>query len=80
MAPSFFVSLDNGGEEFFGVGVLGFGEDLLGGPLLHHLAVVHDEDVVGEVRDDAEIVADEDEAGAVILLDFGEELQDLGLD
>ncbi len=41
-----------GGEEFFGVRVLGGVEEDLGGGLLDDATVLHDGDVVGDLGDD----------------------------
>ena len=48
---------------------------LVGRPLLHHLAAVHHHDVVGHLGYDAEVVGDEDYAGAVFLLQLAEQLE-----
>ena len=69
-----------GGDEGLGVGVEGVVEDLLGAPLLHDAAEIHDGDAVGDLADHLEVVGDEEGgeagAGAQIL----EEVQDLSLD
>ena len=48
--------------------------------LLDHLARAHHIDAVGQAPDDAEIVGDEDDRHAELLLQFGKQLQDLRLD
>ena len=68
------------GEQRLRVGVLRRGEDLRHGALLANLAVAHHDDVVGDLADDAEVVADEEHAHAVPLLQPGEQLHDLALD
>ena len=69
-----------GGQQHLGVGMRRRGEDLLGRPVLHHLAAPHDVDAVGETANDAEIVGDEDDGHAEFLLQLGEQRQDLRLD
>ena len=49
-------------------------------PLLADDAVAHDDDVVGDLADHAEVVADEEHAHPVPLLEAGEQLEDLALD
>ena len=49
-----------GREERLGVGVLWILEDLSRRALLHDLAVVHDDDAVGDVALRLDVVADED--------------------
>ena len=68
------------GEEGLGVGVFGGGEDFLDGALLDDFTTEHDEDAVGDILDDAEVVGDEDEAHAEAAPEFGEEFHDLLLD
>ncbi len=68
------------GEQRLRVGVLRRGEDLRHAALLAHLAVAHDDDVVGDLADDAEVVADEQHAHPALLLEPGEQLEDLALD
>ena len=57
--------VERGGHQGAGVGVLGGGHDLLGQAGLDDLAVLHDEDLVRQGADDAEIVADEQIGEAV---------------
>ena len=68
-----------GGYELPGVGVLGVVVNLSRGARLDDLASVHHHHSVGHLGDDAEIVSDEDEAEAHLVLQLLEELQDLGL-
>lgn len=49
-----------GGQQGFGVGVCGRAEDVGGVADLDDTAEVHDGDVVGDVADNAEVVADEE--------------------
>ena len=48
--------------------------------LLADHAVAHHDDVVGDLADHAEVVADEQHAHPVLLLELGEQLEDLALD
>ena len=48
--------------------------------LLGHLAGVHHGDPVARLGDDAQVVRDEEERGAEVALEVGEDAQDLGLD
>ena len=67
-------------EESFGVGVFSGCEELLYGRVFDDVAGVHDGDVVGHFGDDAEVVGDEYDGHASILLEFPEQVEDLGLD
>ena len=49
------------------------------GGLLHAPAAVHDQDVVGEFGDDAEVVRDHDDGGVELLLKIPQQVQDLRL-
>src|SRR5881275_3043952 len=62
------------------VRVLRVVEDLLLVPLLDDPAGVHDEDPVGDVGDDAEVVRDQDDRRAEVALQVLDQLQDLSLD
>ena len=50
------------------------------GAALDHLAGIHHRDAVGDARDDAEIVGDQDHRHAELALQVGEQTQDLRLD
>ena len=67
-------------QQCLEVGMLGRTEDLLRGAALHHAPLVDHHHLVGHVRDDAEIVGDEEDAHAHLALHVAQELQDLGLD
>ena len=54
-------------------------EDVVGGAVFDLLAGVHHEDLIGQFRDHAEVVGDDDHGGAVLLLEFRDQVQDLGL-
>lgn len=54
-------------------------EHVVGGSTLHDPAVGHDGDLVAHVRDDAEVVRDEQEAEAETALQLVEEVEHLGL-
>src|SRR5215813_6864634 len=62
------------------VGMLGGVEELAHGRLLHDLARVHDGHPVAHLRDDAEVVRDEDQGDAGLALDVLQEVQILRLD
>ena len=55
-------------------------EDTLDRPALAHHAVAHHHDVVGELADEAKIVADEEHAHAVALAQASDEFEHLSLD
>ena len=69
----------HGVEQRARVRVLRRGEERVHVGLLDDLAVVHDGDRVGEVRDDAHVVRDEHDRGAELLGETAQELEDLGL-
>ena len=54
--------------------------DLLARPHFHDLAEVHDRDPVGDVANDREVVRDEEVGEAEVVLEPGEQVDDLGLD
>src|SRR6185437_5211086 len=62
------------------IGMVRRGEELLGRRLLDDAAEIHDGDAVGEVLDDAEIMADEEIGEAEGLAQLDEEVQHLRLD
>ena len=68
------------GEQRPGVGVLRVGEDAGHRALLADHAVAHHHHMIGDLADDAEIVADEQHAHPVLLLEAAEQLEDLALD
>ncbi len=67
-------------QEPDGVRVAGILEDLGSRAFLHHLAGVHDPDAVAHLGDDGEVVADEEDRGAQLLSQRGDEIEHLGLD
>ncbi len=72
--------LREGREGPLGVEALGAAEELVDVAGLNDGAVLHDEDLVGEVVDDAEVVADEDDGGAGAGAELDEQVEDLRLD
>ena len=54
-------------------------EELVDGRLLGDASGVHDDDLVRDLRDDAEIVRDHDDRHAVLLLELAHQLEDLRL-
>ena len=69
-----------GREKGAAVGMDGLGEEFLGGAALDDLAHVHDDDIVGDVLHDGEVVGDEEVGEAELVLEVHEEVEDLGLD
>src|ERR1700682_2554657 len=67
-------------EQGLGVGMLRRGEDLLPGRHLDDLAEIHDCDTVRHVLDDRQIVADEEQREAELLLQILQQVYDLRLD
>ena len=68
-----------GGDQLAGVGVLGVVVDLGGRAGLDDLARVHHHHPVGHLGDDAEVVGDQHQPEAHLLLQLPEQLQHLGL-
>src|SRR4051795_8205762 len=74
------VEPGNRPEEPPGVGMLRVVEDLLLVAFLDNPPCVHDQDPVGDVGDDAEVVRDQDKTRPQLSLQTLEQLKDLGLD
>ncbi len=55
-------------------------EDFEHRAVLDFFAVEHDEHVVGDFGDDAEVVRDEDDGHAAVVAELAEDFEDLGLD
>ena len=68
------------GEQAFGVRVLGIARRFRARGVLDFFAAVHDEHVVGDFGDDAEVVRDEDDRHAAVVAELAEDFEDLGLD
>ncbi len=66
-------------EEAFGVRLPRVVEDLLHRPGLDHFAVVHHHHVVRDLGDHAHVVGDEHHRHAVVALEGGDKVEDLGL-
>ena len=62
------IRVGNGVEQRARIVVSRVAEDRVAGPCLHDLSQAHDCDVVADVSDDAQIVADEDIGKAKVLL------------
>ena len=60
--------------------MLGGREDFEDGRVLDFFAAIHDEDLVGDFRDHAEVVGDEDDGHAAGVAELAEDFQDLRLD
>ena len=58
----------------------GVGEELLRGGQLHHVAQVHDADAVADILHHAQVVGDEEVGQVLLLLQVGQQVEDLGLD
>jgi hypothetical protein len=56
------------------------GEELVRRSYLDHFAEVHDGDPVADVADDGQVVGDEDVGEPQLVLEIGEQVDDLGLD
>ena len=54
-------------------------EELVDRSLLGHPRGIHDDDLVGDLGDDAEVVGDHDDRRAVVVLELVHQLEDLGL-
>ena len=68
------------GDQGLGVGVLGIIQDLRDGAGFDDAATEHDDDIVGKILHDAEIVGDEEDGHAVVRADIAEEVENLFLD
>ncbi len=68
-----------GGEQAAGVGVLGIGEEGLGGVLFDDFSVLHDGYAIGDLRDYGEVVGDEQHGEVVGAADVFQKMEDLGL-
>ena len=73
------LELQHRADQHFGVGVLRRMEDRLDRPALHHLALVHDQHVVGDLGHHAHVVGDEHHAHAVLGLQALDQVEDLRL-
>ena len=67
-------------EKADGVGVPRVAEDLLGGPLFDEPAGIEHADALAHLRDDREVVADEEDARPELLAQRRDEVEHLGLD
>ncbi len=67
-------------EQALGVGVAREREQRVDRRLLHDLARVHHDDAVADLRDDAEVMRDEQHGHPEVALQLAEQLEDLGLD
>ena len=61
-------------KQHLGVGVLRMLEDLLGLALLNDLAAIHDDNVVGDVADRLDVMADKYHGQAELLLKVGQQV------
>ena len=67
------------GDQGFRVGMTWIIEDLVGSPCFHHAALLHDGNAVGDLRDDAEIVGNEQDSSSLSPLQIADQRQDLRL-
>ena len=65
----------NGRQEAFRVSLLRVSQDVVTGPLLDELALVHDRDPVREHVDDGEVVADEETREFELILEFLQQIE-----
>ena len=72
----------DGEHQPLGVGVAhgAVGKDKPGAGLFHHLPTVHNGHIVRHLVDDAQVMCDKDDGGAVLLLELIHQAEDLGLD
>ena len=68
-----------GGQQVFGIVMLGIGEDGFDRPALDDISLCHDADPVGDASHDGEVMGDEQHGHAVLLLQIFEQRQDLRL-
>src|SRR5580704_14286165 len=80
LAPSPLANARHGIEERARIGMRRMREDVLAACELDDAAEIKNRDPVGEVLDDTEIMADEEIAQLLALLDIAEEIEDLALD
>lgn len=69
----------DGGKKRLGIGMHWIGKQLIGPCLFHHLAQIHDRDVVREILDDREVMGDKDIGKSNVLLQLFQQVQDLRL-
>ena len=74
------AELGHGAEQRLGVGMLGRAEQVAHRAHFHDPARIHHGHAVAHLGDDAEIVRDEDQRHAGLLLDVHEQVEILGLD
>ena len=67
-------------EERLGIGMERFCKKLVFGGLFHHMAQIHDHDVVGDVLYHREIMGDEDVSQAQAVLELLKQVDNFGLD
>src|SRR5215469_2111077 len=73
------VKARNCAQERSEIGMLGPPEDIFQRAALHNLAAVYHDDLLSDVRDDAEIVSNQQNCHAELLLELDHQLKDLGL-
>ena len=74
------IRTHDGAEQRLGVGMFGILKQLDDGCLFRHLAQIHDDDEVGQLGDDGQVMGDHDHAHVQVLLQAADQAQDLGLD
>jgi hypothetical protein len=74
------MDIREGGHQLLRVGMARPAEDLVDRPFLRDPAGVHDHDPVACLRDDRQVVRDEDQGQPELLAKVLEQLEDLGLD
>ena len=78
-AVAVLLDLRDAAEQAERVGMLRIVEDRGTRRALHHAAGVHHRDLVGHLGDDAEVVGDQDDRHAGLLLQFAQQVEDLRL-
>ncbi len=70
----------NAVEKGTGVGVLGGAEKFFNGALLDEFSFEHNQNTIGKIGDDAEVVGDEEDGHAELITEIAKEIENLGLD
>src|SRR6201995_1906620 len=74
------VERRDGAEQRLGVGMLRSAEDTVGRPDLHDATEIENNDAVGQVAHDSEVVADEQVGDVLAARQIGEDVEDRRLD
>ncbi len=74
------VRTRHGGDQRFGVFVIGRAEDLSDGAGFNHLTTIHHADAIGNFGNDADVVGDNDDAQITLPTQRLDQVEDLFLD